>query len=133
MFARSNNDQQDQQPVQRFQDSTFNDLLIPWLNADSFRRRLRQVIQRSKWYKGYRFAVLLVALERFKVIQFSMGRQVGAKLLKAFDSRLTDALNSTVNYTVNYTVARWSEDELAILLKDINDVSEATLVAEQIG
>jgi len=144
VFARSNNDQQDQQPVERFQDTTFNDLLIPWLNPDSFRRRLRQVIQRSKWYKGYRFAVLLVGLERFKVIQFSMGRQVGAKLLKAFDSRLTYALNSTVNYTinytvtytvnytVNYTVARWSEDELAVLLEDINDVSEASLVAEQI-
>ncbi|NEO16486.1 MULTISPECIES: bifunctional diguanylate cyclase/phosphodiesterase [unclassified Moorena] len=129
MFARSNNDQQ---PVERFQDCTFNDLLIPWLNPDSFRRRLRQVIQRSKRYKGYRFAVLLVGLERFKVIQFSMGRPVGAKLLKAFDTRLTYALNSTINYTINYTVARWSEDELAVLLEDINDISEASLVAEQI-
>ncbi len=95
--------------------------------------RLRQVVQRVKQVRRGdsqsqpdRFAVLLLNLNRFKLVNDSMGNQIGDQLLQDFACRLLTCLSPTD------TVARLGGDEFAILLERIQDVSDTTRVADSI-
>lgn len=91
-----------------------------------FLDRLEHTIQLGKRHQDYGSAVLLLDIDRFKVINDSLGRQVGDQLLKAIAQRLADLLKT------GDTVARVGEDEFGILLDDIPSSSTATQIAEQI-
>ena len=75
---------------------------------------------------GPRFAVLFVDLDRFKVINDSLGHIAGDRLLIEMARRLELSLRP------GDTVARFGGDEFAILLEDISEVSDATRVADRI-
>ncbi|MGB3239430.1 MAG: EAL domain-containing protein [Geitlerinemataceae cyanobacterium] len=72
------------------------------------------------------FAVLLLDLERFKVINDSLGHSSGDRLLVEVAHRLLNCVDSS------NMVARLGGDEFAIVLKNIHQLSQVTDIAERI-
>jgi diguanylate cyclase (GGDEF)-like protein len=87
--------------------------------------RLGRAIAHGKRRPEYRFAVLFIDIDRFKVVNDSLGHMVGDELLKAVAQRLVGCLRPAD------TAARLGGDEFTLLLDEIGDVSDATRVAER--
>ncbi len=75
---------------------------------------------------GHRFAVLAVDLDRFKVINDTLGHRVGDQLLVGVAQRLAAAIR-----TVD-TVARTGGDEFLLLISGIDEPSDAATVAAKV-
>ena len=106
--------------------SAFHDDLTGLPNRALFLDRLANAIERSKRSrKGY-FAVLFFDLDRFKLINDSLGHTYGDQLLKKVANELKICLRAYDS------AARLSGDEFAILLEDIHDISDAIFIAERI-
>ena len=75
---------------------------------------------------GYEFVILFVDINRFKVINSSLGRILGDRLLIAISTRLQTCLRS------HDFIARMGNDEFAILLSNVEHLNYATNVAERI-
>ncbi len=87
--------------------------------------RLNQVVARGRRKKFYA-AILFLDLDRFKVINDTLGHPVGDKLLKAVAERLKNCLRE------GDTVARLGGDEFTVLLQEINRPQDVTKVVEKI-
>jgi len=72
------------------------------------------------------FAVLFLDLDRFKIINDTLGHSVGDELLRMVAIRLKSALRETD------TIARIGGDEFIIILQDIKDRPNITFLAEKI-
>jgi diguanylate cyclase (GGDEF)-like protein/PAS domain S-box-containing protein len=103
-----------------------HDALTGLPNRLLFLERLAHAILRSKRRERYLFAVLFLDLDRFKVINDSLGHHVGDELLVVIARRLQGCLRP------EDSVARLGGDEFAVLLEDLGGVSDATRVAERI-
>jgi diguanylate cyclase (GGDEF)-like protein/PAS domain S-box-containing protein len=104
----------------------FHDALTGLPNRALFVDRLGQAIERNKRRREDNFAVLFLDLDRFKVINDSLGHTIGDRLLVAIARRLEVFLR-----TVD-TVARIGGDEFVILLEDIRGPEDAKRVASRI-
>lgn len=103
-----------------------HDALTGLPNRALFMDRLEQELKRTKTQSNYLFAVLFLDLDRFKVVNDSMGHLVGDKLLVEIARRLENCVRPTD------TVARLGGDEFTILLENISNIEFATKVAEKI-
>lgn len=104
-------------------------------NRVLFMDRLTRCISRAQRQPGYLFAVLFLDLDRFKVINDSLGHVVGDQLLIALARRLGHCLRSgdtVAHLGGSHTFARLGGDEFTILLEDIKHVSDAIRVADRI-
>jgi diguanylate cyclase (GGDEF)-like protein/PAS domain S-box-containing protein len=112
-----------------------SDALTGLPNRIMFRDRLHRAIQRSKRQKEFLFAVVFLDLDRFKLINDSLGHMIGDQLLLETALRLQKCLRAydTVARTGKDTLARWGGDEFIILLEDIKHVTDATRVARRIA
>jgi diguanylate cyclase (GGDEF)-like protein/PAS domain S-box-containing protein len=95
-------------------------------NRTLFMDRLEQAIKHSQSNSNFSFAVLFVDLDRFKVVNDSLGHLVGDKLLIATAQRLQSCLRA------NDTLARLGGDEFAILLEDFRKTDDAQMIASRI-
>jgi diguanylate cyclase (GGDEF)-like protein/PAS domain S-box-containing protein len=95
-------------------------------NRAFFLDELRQAIAHAHRQPLYAFAVLLLDLDRFQVVNTSLGNAVGDQLLVAIAHRLKAFLAS------DGIVARLGGDEFAILLTNIENASDAIRLADQI-
>ncbi|MFQ4141610.1 EAL domain-containing protein [Chlorogloeopsis sp. ULAP02] len=106
----------------------FYDALTGLPNRVLFMDRLEQAIARIKLYPDDLFAVLILDLDRFKLVNDSLGHLVGDQLLVTIAQRLQNCLHPDDNDTV----ARLGGDEFTILLSHIQSIDDAIRVAENI-
>jgi diguanylate cyclase (GGDEF)-like protein/PAS domain S-box-containing protein len=104
----------------------FHDNLTDLPNRALFIEHLNMAIKRSKRRDEYHFAVLYLDIDRFKLVNDSLGHNVGDKLLIAFANRIKESLREID------TLARFGGDEFVILLEDIEDECYASNVAERL-
>ena len=104
----------------------FHDTLTNLPNRALFIEHLNMALKRGKRRPEYRFAVLYLDIDRFKLVNDSLGHSVGDKLLKAFAERIQDSLREID------TLARLGGDEFVILLEDIEGKDYASMVAERL-
>jgi diguanylate cyclase (GGDEF)-like protein/PAS domain S-box-containing protein len=112
---------------QRLQHDAMHDALTGLPNRVLFLDRLDQAIRRAqRSTPPAAAAVLFLDLDRFKVVNDSLGHEVGDRLLNAVAQRLEAAVRPPD------TVARLGGDEFTILLDGVTDVHEASAVAERV-
>ncbi|GAB7022335.1 EAL domain-containing protein [Salidesulfovibrio brasiliensis] len=103
----------------------FHDPLTRLPNRALFQDHLQLAMERGRRRK-YLFAVLYLDLDRFKVINDSLGHDIGDELLKAI-SRVLESCARKMD-----TVARFGGDEFAILLEEIEAPRDAIRIARRI-
>jgi diguanylate cyclase (GGDEF)-like protein/PAS domain S-box-containing protein len=111
---------------EQLRNKAFHDALTSLPNRSLLISRLERSIKLAKARKDYLFAVLFLDLDRFKVINDSLGHAVGDRLLIAIARRMERCPRP------GDTVARLGGDELAILLEDVGDLMFARRVSERI-
>ena len=110
----------------RLTHNAFHDALTGLSNRVLFMKRLGQALKLAQRRQNYLFAVLFLDLDRFKVINDSLGHMSGDQLLIAFVQRLVPHLR------LGDAIARLGGDEFAILVEDIDEISNATNIANRI-
>ncbi len=102
------------------------DSLTRLANRTLFSNRLSHALQRLKRNHDSAFAILFLDLDRFKVINDSLGHQTGDEILKTIARRLELCIRP------GDTVARLGGDEFVILLEGIQDIHDAERVVERV-
>jgi PAS domain S-box-containing protein len=124
--------------------NAFHDGLTNLPNRALFLDRLQHALTLSKRHANYKFAVLLIDIDEFKIVNDSMGHSAGDELLIQIAQRLRDSVRraDTVSRprtsgvpdrpANDDTLARLGGDEFSILLDDIQDPVEAVRIAERV-
>jgi diguanylate cyclase (GGDEF)-like protein/PAS domain S-box-containing protein len=111
---------------EQLEHNAFYDTLTGLPNRALFMDVLARAMARTRRRVDYSFAVLFLDLDRFKMVNDSLGHALGDELLLGVARRLESCLRP------GDTAARLGGDEFTLLLDDIADVSVATRVAERI-
>ena len=104
----------------------FRDPLTGLCNRTLFVEGLGERLEQFKQHRGSRFAALYLDLDRFKVVNDSLGHLVGDELLTAVSRRLESCLRE------GDSLARLGGDEFAILLNRLDDEGQANVIAFRI-
>jgi len=104
----------------------FHDTLTSLPNRALFMEHLIMAVKRAKRRDDYHFAVLYLDIDRFKLVNDSLGHSVGDSLLVAFANRIKQSLREID------TLARFGGDEFVILLEDIESSEYASGVADRL-
>lgn len=107
-------------------EAAFHDSLTGLPNRALFMQRLDQAVKQAQDHKSYSFALFFLDLDRFKVINDSLGHTYGDQLLITIAHRLEACLNP------GDTVARLGGDEFTLLLNNLPDTWLAKQIADQI-
>jgi len=111
---------------ERLVHDALHDALTGLPNRTLFADRLSQRLEYSKRHKDELFAILFIDMDRFKVINDSLGHAEGDKLLVTTARKIQSCIRP------DDTVSRLGGDEFAVLLNNIADASDAIRVAERI-
>lgn len=103
----------------------FHDALTDLPNRAFFSRLLTQSMQQAQRYDR-RLAVMFLDLDRFKLINDSLGHDAGDELLQEIARRLTDTLRESD------VVARLGGDEFVVLLPELGGPGQAGPVADKV-
>jgi diguanylate cyclase (GGDEF)-like protein/PAS domain S-box-containing protein len=104
----------------------FHDTLTGLPNRALFMEHLNMAVKRAKRRDEYRFAVLYLDIDRFKLVNDSLGHSVGDRLISAFADRIQESLRDID------TLGRFGGDEFVILLEDIENSEYASGVADRL-
>jgi diguanylate cyclase (GGDEF)-like protein/PAS domain S-box-containing protein len=111
---------------QRLAHDALHDPLTGLPNRVLFLDRLQKRLEQTKRYPDNLFAVMFLDVDRFKVVNDSLGHAAGDQLLITIAIRLQQCLR------VDDTVSRLSGDEFAIILNVVNDIDDVRRVADRI-
>jgi diguanylate cyclase (GGDEF)-like protein/PAS domain S-box-containing protein len=106
--------------------NALHDPLTDLPNRTLLEERLKILIQRAKRDSSYRYAVLFIDLDRFKVINDSLGHLVGDELLVAIAQRIQSHIRETD------LAARLGGDEFVLLLENIDGPDTAAQIAQRL-
>jgi diguanylate cyclase (GGDEF)-like protein/PAS domain S-box-containing protein len=104
----------------------FHDTLTNLPNRALFMEHLNMAVKRARRRDDYHFAVLYLDIDRFKLVNDSLGHSVGDSLLGAFAKRIQDSLRDLD------ILGRFGGDEFVILLEDIENSEYASGVADRL-
>jgi diguanylate cyclase (GGDEF)-like protein/PAS domain S-box-containing protein len=110
----------------QLQHDALHDALTGLPNRQLLIERLELAIDRTRRLEDYHFAILFLDLDRFKVVNDSLGHLVGDQLLIAIAQKLRTTLRRLD------LAARLGGDEFVILLEEIHDVQEIVRATERI-
>jgi len=102
-----------------------HDSLTGLPNRILFNDRLTIALQNAKRSKT-KIALLFIDLDHFKEINDSLGHDVGDKILKTVTKRLQETLRN------KDTLARLGGDEFTIILEDLIEVQDASIISSKI-
>src|ERR1700722_13928893 len=129
---------------ERLAHQSFHDSLTGLPNRALFLDRLQQALTLSRRHLDFKFAVLFIDIDEFKVFNDSLGHAAGDSLLIQIAQRLTASLRAvdTVSrprvgedaepFVGESTLARPGGDEFTVLIEELHDPSDAIRVAERI-
>ena len=117
---------QRRQLERRLRHEALHDSLTGLPNRSLFMEHVERCLDNVIDQPEEQFAILFVDLDRFKIINDTLGHLVGDELLIACASRLQECM------TEQHTLARLGGDEFTILLEQIKNVNDAVTVAEKI-
>lgn len=103
-----------------------HDRLTGLSNRILFQERLEHALQLAKRHSNFSFAVLHIDLDRFKVINDSLGHLAGDRLLISIAGRLKACIRSSD------TLARLGGDEFAILIEDVDNKGDIIHLVERL-
>ncbi|MSP47921.1 MAG: EAL domain-containing protein [Alphaproteobacteria bacterium] len=106
--------------------NTLHDPLTQLPNRALFLDRVAQALFRARRAGSGRFAVLCLDLDRFKLVNDSLGHRLGDELLAAVGRRLAEIAGA------GQTVARPGGDEFAVLIDEVAGPVEARALAERL-
>ena len=104
----------------------FHDSLTGLPNRALFTNRLEQILKQRERDHQVSFSVLFLDLDRFKVINDSLGHLMGDALLQEVAQRLEECVRP------EDTVARLGGDEFCVLLKGVDNARDAAITADRI-
>jgi len=110
---------------ERIQYLANHDALTGLPNRAMFSEVLDHAIQNARRY-GRSFAVLFVDLDRFKVINDTLGHEAGDNLLKEMTQRLSATVRSSD------FVARLGGDEFVVMVQEVSEVKQVEVVSRKI-
>lgn len=111
---------------QKLRHQALHDSLTQLPNRTLFIDRLTQILKHCGRVPSYRFTVLYLDLDRFKLINDSLGHRVGDQLLIQVSQRLETCIRP------RDTIARLGGDEFAILLEDLYEPHHILALIERI-
>lgn len=111
---------------QQLQHDAFHDALTKLPNRGLFDDLLGRAVGKLRRQSDYLFAVLYLDLDRFRVLNESLGHGLGDRLLVQVAKRLQTCIRP------GDTAARLGGDEFTILLDALKNPADATRVAERI-
>ncbi len=129
---------------ERLVHQSFHDGLTDLPNRSLFLDRLQRAVTVSRRHLEFKFAVLFIDIDEFKVFNDSLGHAAGDSLLVQIAKRLTAGLRSadtvsrprlgegTELFVGESTLARPGGDEFTVLIEELHDPSDAIRVAERI-
>lgn len=104
----------------------YYDIVTGLPNRSLFEDRLSEALARASW-RSQGVALLQLELDRFKMINDSLGKAFGDRLLQEVAERIRAAVGKEV------TAARLGGAEFAIILEDIANALEVEQIAKQIS
>ena len=110
----------------QLQYQALHDPLTGLANRTLLLDRVSQAMGRAKRREDYTFAVVFVDLDRFKIINDSLGHTAGDKLLVEFGHRLLKCVRNLD------TVSRFGGDEFILLLEELEGANEALSIVKRV-
>ncbi|NIP15694.1 MAG: EAL domain-containing protein [Pseudomonadales bacterium] len=122
-IARDISDRKEAQEVISFQ--AYHDLLTHLPNRALLKDRLSLAIKQARRSKR-KLAVMFLDLDRFKIVNDTLGHSMGDRLLKAVANRLESCLRR------GDTLSRFGGDEFTLLLPEVRTRDDVVVIATKI-
>jgi diguanylate cyclase (GGDEF)-like protein len=111
--------------LRQFERLALRDPLTGLANRASIRERIQSAINRSRTSHG---ALLFLDFDRFKLVNDSLGHDIGDQLLQQIANRL----RSVLRFSDRTSVARLGGDEFVVLLEELAEPRDAVRVADRL-
>lgn len=122
-IARDITDRKQAESLMRFQ--AYHDLLTGLPNRSLFRDRLSLAISHAKRSHS-KVAVMFLDLDRFKIINDTLGHNIGDQVIQAVSRRISECLRE------GDTLSRFGGDEFTLLLPNIKSQTDASIICKKI-
>ncbi|MGK2956906.1 MAG: EAL domain-containing protein [Acidimicrobiales bacterium] len=110
---------------ERLQALAHSDPLTGLANRTLFNDRLNQTLAQAR-RNNQSFGLLFLDLDRFKVVNDTLGHEIGDGLLQKVGTRLQQSLRD------EDTIARIGGDEFTVLMPELSDAIDASIVASKL-
>jgi diguanylate cyclase (GGDEF)-like protein len=110
-----------------FEHARYHDAFTGLPNRRYLIDQLDRGLARARSRRGYRLGLILVGIDRLKLIHDTMGVMAGEELMVQVAQRFQKLVSP-----VDRVISRWSGDEFAVLLYDLHSIDTAMTVAKML-